>query len=170
MLKVEDDKSFRENIVNELVKITSSAKNVCINIEKGLFNYSIKEASYRNTVKKWDNPYFVRIYSDRLRTIHYNLTRTENLKNLLNSQTIKPHEIAFLTHQEMDPNRWRDMVDMKRKRDKNKYESRQNVTSEFTCFKCKSTDCTYYQMQTRSADEPMTTYVTCMSCANRWKF
>jgi transcription elongation factor S-II len=30
--------------------------------------------------------------------------------------------------------------------------------------------CTYYQLQTRSADEPMTTFVTCVNCDNRWKF
>ena len=39
----------------------------------------------------------------------------------------------------------------------------------FKCGKCKSTKTTYYQMQTRSADEPMTTYVTCLECGNRWK-
>ena len=39
----------------------------------------------------------------------------------------------------------------------------------FKCGKCKSVKTTYYQMQTRSADEPMTTYVTCKSCGNRWK-
>jgi DNA-directed RNA polymerase subunit M/transcription elongation factor TFIIS len=39
----------------------------------------------------------------------------------------------------------------------------------FKCGKCKSVKTTYYQMQTRSADEPMTTYVTCKNCGNRWK-
>ncbi|EPS59638.1 hypothetical protein M569_15167 [Genlisea aurea] len=43
-------------------------------------------------------------------------------------------------------------------------------TSEFTCGRCKKKECTYYQMQTRSADEPMTTYVTCVNCGNHWKF
>ena len=40
----------------------------------------------------------------------------------------------------------------------------------FKCGKCKSTKTTYYQMQTRSADEPMTTFVTCLNCTKRWKF
>jgi len=43
-------------------------------------------------------------------------------------------------------------------------------TGMFTCGKCKGTKTTYFQLQTRSSDEPMTTFVTCMSCNNRWKF
>ncbi|KAJ1913911.1 transcription elongation factor TFIIS [Tieghemiomyces parasiticus] len=43
-------------------------------------------------------------------------------------------------------------------------------TDMFRCGRCKSRKCTYYQMQTRSADEPMTTFVTCTNCENRWKF
>jgi len=43
-------------------------------------------------------------------------------------------------------------------------------TDQFQCGKCKQRKCTYYQMQTRSADEPMTTFVTCIVCNNRWKF
>ncbi|GIX64206.1 transcription elongation factor S-II, putative [Babesia caballi] len=41
---------------------------------------------------------------------------------------------------------------------------------QFKCFKCNSSDTVYYQMQTRSSDEPMTTFVTCLQCSNRWKF
>ncbi|KAL1542047.1 transcription elongation factor TFIIS-like [Salvia divinorum] len=43
-------------------------------------------------------------------------------------------------------------------------------TNEFRCGRCKKKECTYYQMQTRSADEPMTTFVTCVNCNNHWKF
>jgi len=170
LISIENDSSFRNNIVQKLIKITDYSQKQAINLEKGIFNYALKEASNRNIVKKWDNPYFVQIYSDKLRTIYFNIKNTKHLHNMIKTNTIKPHKIAFLTHQEMDPERWDSMIEAKRKRDKNKYESRQSTTSEFTCFKCKSNDCTYYQMQTRSADEPMTTFVTCMSCANRWKF
>lgn len=44
------------------------------------------------------------------------------------------------------------------------------TTDQFQCGKCKQRKCQYYQMQTRSADEPMTTFVTCVNCGNRWKF
>ncbi|KAL0074497.1 transcription elongation factor S-II [Phycomyces blakesleeanus] len=48
--------------------------------------------------------------------------------------------------------------------------SAQAETDMFMCGKCKGRKCTYFQMQTRSADEPMTTFVTCVLCGNRWKF
>jgi DNA-directed RNA polymerase subunit M/transcription elongation factor TFIIS len=40
----------------------------------------------------------------------------------------------------------------------------------FKCKKCGSKKTDYYQLQVRSADEPMTTYVTCKECGQRWKF
>lgn len=43
-------------------------------------------------------------------------------------------------------------------------------TNQFKCGRCGKRETTYYQMQTRSADEPMTTYVTCVNCNNHWKF
>ncbi|KAG0020949.1 RNA polymerase II elongation factor [Entomortierella chlamydospora] len=49
-------------------------------------------------------------------------------------------------------------------------EEQQAETDMFKCGKCKGRKTRYYQMQTRSADEPMTTFVTCISCGNRWKF
>ncbi|KAI8144239.1 transcription elongation factor S-II [Fennellomyces sp. T-0311] len=48
--------------------------------------------------------------------------------------------------------------------------SAQAETDMFMCGKCKGRKTTYFQMQTRSADEPMTTFVTCVNCGNHWKF
>jgi len=44
-----------------------------------------------------------------------------------------------------------------------------SISGMFTCGKCKGTNTTYYQLQTRSSDEPMTTFVQCLSCGKRWK-
>ncbi|CDO95756.1 unnamed protein product [Kluyveromyces dobzhanskii CBS 2104] len=45
-----------------------------------------------------------------------------------------------------------------------------SVTDRFQCGKCKQRKVSYYQLQTRSADEPLTTFCTCEVCGNRWKF
>jgi len=43
------------------------------------------------------------------------------------------------------------------------------VSSLFQCGKCKESKVTYYQLQTRSADEPMSTFISCVNCGNNWK-
>jgi len=37
------------------------------------------------------------------------------------------------------------------------------------CPRCKSTNTKYYEKQVRSADEPMTRFLTCNACLNRWR-
>mgnify|MGYP001186892887 FL=1 len=44
------------------------------------------------------------------------------------------------------------------------------TTNIFTCKKCGKKKCSFYQLQTRSADEPMTTFVNCLVCGSSWKF
>ena len=166
-IKIENPEKFRSNIVNKLNAKIENAKNSA-NLEKGIFNYSLKEAEQRKVLKKWDNNRFVKIYLDRLRSVYLNLN--SNIIEQINSGIIKVHKIAFMTHQEMAPERWSKLIETKIKRDKNKFETNvEAATDTFTCRKCKSKKTTYYQMQTRSADEPMTTFVTCIECGNRWK-
>lgn len=40
---------------------------------------------------------------------------------------------------------------------------------EHTCSKCKGQKTSSYSLQTRSADEPMTVFVTCLTCGKRWR-
>jgi len=47
--------------------------------------------------------------------------------------------------------------------------TKKNTTDMFRCAKCKQRKCTYFEMQTRSADEPMTVFITCEACGHRWK-
>ena len=168
MQKVSEPENFRQNIRTSINKICSNEKK-SKHLEIGIYNYAINEAKNRKIVKKWDNPYFTQIYTDRVKTILRNINMSEKLLNiLLNSK--KPHEIAFMTHQEMNTTKWQSIIEDKIKRDKNKYETKMEASTDtFTCRRCKSKECTYYQMQTRSADEPMTTFVTCINCGNKWR-
>jgi len=165
--KIENPDLFRSNIREKLNTIIQNDRNTS-NLEKGIFNYTLKEAEQRKIVKKWDNHCFVQIYLDRLRSIMTNL-KGEILENIKEG-SIKPHIVAFMTHQELCNEKWAPLIEAKSKRDKNKFETNISAaTDTFTCRKCKGNQCTYYQMQTRSADEPMTTFVTCLLCSARWK-
>jgi transcription elongation factor S-II len=44
-----------------------------------------------------------------------------------------------------------------------------NAEGEFVCRKCKGTKTTHYALQTRSSDEPMTIFVTCLTCNSHWR-
>ncbi len=159
--------NFRANIRKKIDGRLNNEK-ASINLEKGIFNYALKEADQRKIVKKWDNKFFVQIYINHLRSILINLN--EKWIEDINNGSVQPHKIAFMTHQELNHELWSDLIDAKSKRDKNKFETNlAAATDTFTCRKCKANQCTYYQMQTRSADEPMTTFVTCIPCGNRWK-
>jgi DNA-directed RNA polymerase subunit M/transcription elongation factor TFIIS len=167
LTKIENSESFRANVRQKLDEILKNEKN-SLNLEKGIFNYSLKEADQRKIVKKWDNKQFIQIYVDRLRSIMINLKG--DILRQINDGTIKSHVVAFMTHQELSPERWATMIETKTKRDKNKFETNMSAATDvFTCRKCKGNQCTYYQMQTRSADEAITTFVTCLICTTRWK-
>ena len=161
-------KLFRSNIVDKMFSNITD-KNNATNLEIGIFNYSLKEAKRKKILKKWENKKFQRIYLDRLRSIYINL-KNPLLLDQINSNEITPQYLAFMTHQEMNPNRWKSLIEMKMKRDDSKYNNNlQASTDMFTCKKCKSKRCTYYELQTRSADEPATIFVTCLDCGKNMK-
>lgn len=43
------------------------------------------------------------------------------------------------------------------------------TTDMFRCRKCKENKCTYYEQQTRCADEPMTKFIKCCNCGFEWR-
>jgi transcription elongation factor S-II len=166
-IKINDVEKFRSNVRDKIKNILKNEKHSA-NLEKGIFNYSLKEADQNKVVKKWDNKPFVIIYLDRLRSILNNL-RPEIIENIL-SGAVKPHLVAFMSHQDLCPEKWREYIEAKMKRDKHKFDEKMAASTDaFTCRKCKSKKCMHYELQTRSADESMTVYVQCCDCGNRWK-
>uniref|UniRef100_A0A6C0CRM8 TFIIS-type domain-containing protein n=1 Tax=viral metagenome TaxID=1070528 RepID=A0A6C0CRM8_9ZZZZ len=167
MRQIKTPETFRKNVVNQFDKTTILSKREAGNLERGIFNYSIRDADLKNVVKKWENPYFVQIYIDRFRTVWRNINQ---IVNRIEKKEIKAREVGKMTHQELDPEKWEELIQQKKEKDENRYAPKLEAnTDNYTCRKCKSKECSYYQLQTRSADEPMTTFVTCISCGNRWK-
>lgn len=169
---IENPDVFRTNIrvkLNNFFVPAGGNDKHGINLEKGIHNWALKEATNRKVVKKWDNPFFVQIYLDHLRSIYINLKNDHIIQQVVSGE-IQSHTIAFMSHHEMRPDKWDELIRLKSIRDKSKFEiNLEACTDTFTCRKCKSKKCSYYQMQTRSADEPMTTFVSCLECGCRWK-
>ena len=166
--KINDPDCFRENVVTKLNSIVNN-KSICENLEKGIYNYTLKVCEEKNLLKKWSNESFVLLYIEKLRTLVINLKDNDLLAKLL-SKEVKAHEFVYMSHQELRPKLWETLIEEKKIKDENKYTPKiEASTDNFICGKCKSKKCTYYQLQTRSADEPMTTFVTCLDCGNRFK-
>jgi transcription elongation factor S-II len=165
---------FRKKIQNKIfilidkysTTLSFDKKEFSENLEIGLFNYTIQEATKRKIIKNWNNPYFTELYIDRVRSIYINIQNNP----LILEEKIQPHLFAFKDHYEFCPSKWEKMIEQKNKNIKNIGESTMEASTDtFTCRKCRSKKCSYTQLQTRSADEPMTTFVTCLDCGNRWK-
>jgi len=135
-------------------------------LEQEIINYCCGLGKERNISVSWENEVFKKIYINKCRSMYSNLQNNKN-----NSKLIKNIEnVPYMSFQEINPKLWKRLLDNKYKRDKDLYEQTQEaMTDEFKCGRCKSRKCTYYELQTRSADEAMTTFITCLNCGNRWK-
>lgn len=114
-------------------------------------------------------------YRNKLRTFTMNLRNKKNpeLRDGLLTNKIKPSNFIKMTPNEMAPESLKKEIEKLHKQnlfDAQGATEKRAVTDRFTCGKCKHKKVSYYQMQTRSADEPLTTFCTCENCGNRWKF
>lgn len=167
--KKTEPKIFREKIIEKINVFIENEKK-SINIEKSIYNYCINQCNIRKIVKKWNNPKFNMIYIDKFRSIYLNLKNNSKFVENIRKSYIESKNVGFLTHQEIDPDGWKTHIEEKIKKDKYRFEvDTRNATDEFKCKRCKERKCTFYQLQTRSADEPMTTFVSCLNCGNNWK-
>ena len=132
--------------------------------------YSKKQPPFYRLSKRqyWSRPTkIISIYSNLKKDSYIeNTTFLERLK----SGEINSEKIGVLSVYDIFPDNWKELLNAKSKRDKIKYELKpEAMTNLFKCRSCGSRETSYYEVQTRSADEPMTQFITCLKCDNRWK-
>ena len=143
--------------------------------EQGIYNYSIQFAKLNNIKRSWNNTHFRHLYISRIRSFYSNLKSESYIQNTTFKDRILSGEldcskISELSAHDIFPENWKELMDKKMKHDKLKYELKpEAMTDMFQCGRCGSRSCSYYEVQTRSADEPMTQFVNCLKCNNRWK-
>jgi transcription elongation factor S-II len=168
MIDIADPEKFRENI---RVKLNAVIQNeeFAENLEKGILNYTINEATINKVIKKWKNSGFVTIYINRLRSVYINL-KNPDIINRVNSGEITPEWLSQSNHQEFSPEKWRTMIELKIKKDASKYVNKIRASTDiFKCRKCKGRNCSFYEVQLRSCDEPMTIFISCLDCGATWR-
>jgi transcription elongation factor S-II len=144
-------------------------------LEESIYIYSKEIAHERKINVAFTNHHFKKIYVNKSRSILSNIKSDSYINNRtlitkINKNKIDISRVPYMSNQELFPEHWKQIMDEKYKRDKLMYEEKEEaMTDEFKCGRCKSRKCTYYELQTRSADESMTTFITCLNCGNRWK-
>ena len=158
-------------VLNQVIDDETMSRNV----ERGIFNHVLEECNQKKITKKWENPYFKNLYIAKVRSIYSNLKGDSYIGNVefrerLISGECPALDVAKLSTYAVFPDNWKELFDLKTKRDKLKHELKpEAMTDVFKCHRCGSRSCSYYEVQTRSADEPMTQFINCLECGNRWK-
>ena len=135
-----------------------------VNCEKGIFNDSVNYAKKNKIPRLWSNRRFKEYYKHGFLKVKSNLERSEKLFNDILNGSFKVQDIASSSLKQYYPEKW-----LRVNNSMIVYKQEIN-NSLIKCPKCKQNKTHYYQLQTRSADEPMTTFCTCTNCNNRWKF
>ncbi|MBA0670086.1 hypothetical protein Goklo_025524 [Gossypium klotzschianum] len=164
---------FRENLVEALSKVPSETDedmldqvNACdpiwvaVTVESVMFR-KMGKSNGTNKIK--------------YRSIMFNMKDPKNpdLRRKVLLGEVNPERLITMTPEEMaSEQRQRENKEIKEKAlSYCECDAAPKATiDQFKCGRCGKRKTSFYQMQTRSADEPRTTYVTCVNCNNHWEF
>ena len=155
------DLGFEEEEIIELEK----------SIFKVVFDLAIKNFIPRN----WKIQQFKELYKQVTRTVLWNTHPDSPVKNGRLIERIKDGEFALdaipaMSAYELYPEHWKELADKQLIREQKILEGdKSRATDQYKCHRCSKRECTYYELQTRSADEPMTIFITCLNCGKRWR-
>lgn len=151
-----------------------SKEDICL-LEKAIFETAFNYALKNHVARSWKSAIFVEIYREIVKTVFSNIHPDSPVKNvrLLSRATVGEfplHTIPSMSAYEMFPEKWFELRDKQLQREQKILEgNKSRATDQFKCRRCLKRECTYYELQTRSADEPMTIFITCLNCGKEWR-
>ncbi|KAI9171767.1 Transcription elongation factor S-II [Paramyrothecium foliicola] len=113
-------------------------------------------------------------YKKKIRSLFANLKNKSNkeLGRRVMSGDVTAEKFVAMTDEELKSEVQRKIeLELEKENMKNAQVpmAEKSISDSLECSKCKKKKVSYTQAQTRSADEPMTTFCECMNCGNRWK-
>ena len=153
----------KEVNTKDIKVIESNIYNVCIRLYKKHHNLKLLYEQHLEEKEFLDN--YLKISYEIYTKLKYNLnTNLQKEVIILLYEQLSKNNVLF------DSNEFSTQRFKEYKQFKYLTESVQVCEGIHTCSKCKSKKTYSYQLQTRSSDEPMTNFVTCAQCGNKWKF
>jgi DNA-directed RNA polymerase subunit M/transcription elongation factor TFIIS len=155
----------RQELRDSLLALGDLPKNTCLNIEISVYNDTITYAKTHEVEASWDNFIFKHYYVIKSQQILENLKRFPDFREKVISEKLST-KIVSLSFMDMRP----ESKTLPAVSSENTVIMGPDVSDGiFKCAKCNQRKTTYYSRQLRSADEPMTNFITCLNCGNRWK-
>ena len=144
-------------------------------LEKSIFESSYQFAQRQYIARNWKSSGFCEVYRQMVRSVISNIHPQSPVQNTrllkrVEEGEFKLNAIPFMSAYEMYPERWFALKDKLLQREQKILEgNKSRATDQFKCRRCQKKECTYYELQTRSADEPMTIFITCLNCGKEWR-
>jgi len=106
------------------------------------------------------------IFNHKFNDIKFNIENSPELLNNITNNSINIKDLPWVEPYRLNSELWKTLLD---KQEHNKIIKEGMTTiNTFKCKKCGENKCTSYQVQIRSIDEPMTTFIRCKVCGNTW--
>lgn len=113
-------------------------------------------------------------YRTKIRSLYQNLKNKSNptLRVRVLSNEVTPEQFVKMSHDELKSDEQREQERRIQKENMDKAmvaQAERSISTSLQCGKCGQRKVTYTEAQTRSADEPMTLFCTCMNCGKSWR-
>lgn len=147
----------------------------CNTLENVILHITFQESQKKEVMKHFENPLFENLYQTVSRRMIGNLMPNSYVKNKDLLTKILEGNLDFehlrsMGVMDLAPNLYEDMRNRQILREQSQLEGNKALaTNRFQCNRCHKRECTYYELQTRSADEPTTIFVNCLNCGKRWR-
>ena len=144
-------------------------------IECMILMNALADAKTKFVVKHFDNSLFQVCYMNVARRLISNLDPNSYVKNTsflskMKEGLITIDELASMNGLDYCPELYMDLRKRMALREQHLLEGNKAMATDmFKCNQCHKRETTYYELQTRSADEPMTKFINCLNCGNRWR-
>lgn len=172
---VSDPDQFRRNVATSLfetfLEVNGGSMETAASIEDSIYQFAVNRC---HTVYKipptWSNSSFVNLYTGRFRSLFHNLKYEPSFLARVVDGTISQKHLEKIQHVEISEKKWAPYIQELLEREM--YTQNQNQSREtsdmFVCPNCSSNRSTFYSLQTRGGDEPMTIFINCADCNYKW--